>query len=244
MIVAATVALLANTFALHDKGANAALAGLSAIACIVLADSSWVRSAVIASASRRRWQSRRLSCSPSGQALTSSVWSSVVPLLIGAAGGFGLYRRFGFVYAALGAVACAAAVPFQIDLPASLQRLLAAAVIGSAFLAARSQRLRYRDDYPGDDYGTVQAAALAGVYAVLNVQLSPGLYTVTGWFYWATYVVTWVLPIVGLRLGIRDRDRELLDVSLVLALGTLLTNKPYLGWAGTRGTRARGRADP
>ena len=32
-------------------------------------------------------------------------------------------------------------------------------------------------------------------------------------------------------MGIRDRDRDLIDVSLVLMLVTLITNKPYLGWA-------------
>ena len=32
-------------------------------------------------------------------------------------------------------------------------------------------------------------------------------------------------------LGLRDRDRDLIDVSLVLVLVTLITNKPYLGWA-------------
>ena len=41
----------------------------------------------------------------------------------------------------------------------------------------------------------------------------------------------WILPIAGLRMGIRDRDRDLIDVSLVLMLVTLITNKPYLGWA-------------
>ena len=51
-----------------------------------------------------------------------------------------------------------------------------------------------------------------------------------GMFYWFTYVVTWVLPLVGLRLGVREKDRALMDVSLVMALVTLLTNKPYLGW--------------
>ena len=51
----------------------------------------------------------------------------------------------------------------------------------------------------------------------------------SGPFYWLTYAITWVLPIVGLRLGIRDKDRMLLDVSLAAALVTLLTNKPYLG---------------
>jgi uncharacterized membrane protein YgcG len=40
----------------------------------------------------------------------------------------------------------------------------------------------------------------------------------------------WILPLAGLYLAIRDKDRPLLAVSLVMTLGTLLTNKSYLGW--------------
>ncbi len=54
---------------------------------------------------------------------------------------------------------------------------------------------------------------------------------VEGWFYWFTYVMTWVLPLVGLGLGIREKDRALLDVSLVMALATLVTNKAVPGLA-------------
>ena len=43
--------------------------------------------------------------------------------------------------------------------------------------------------------------------------------------------MTWVLPIAGLHLGIRDKDRALMDVSVAMGLVTLLTNKSYLGWA-------------
>ena len=49
-------------------------------------------------------------------------------------------------------------------------------------------------------------------------------------FYWFTYATIWALPPAGLYLAIRDKDRALLDVSLVMALVTLLTNKAYLGW--------------
>jgi hypothetical protein len=41
--------------------------------------------------------------------------------------------------------------------------------------------------------------------------------------------MTWVLPIAGLYLALREKDRPLIDVSLVMALVTLLTNKQYLG---------------
>jgi uncharacterized membrane protein YgcG len=48
-------------------------------------------------------------------------------------------------------------------------------------------------------------------------------------FYWLTYVAIWLLPAAALYMGLRDKDRQLLDLSGVLALVTLMTNKPYLG---------------
>jgi hypothetical protein len=110
-----------------------------------------------------------------------------------------------------------------------MRHLVAAAILASMFAVARSARLRHQDDYRGDEYGVLQAAAWAGVYVMLNLRL--------GWqaerlgvFYWGTYVMTWALPAAGLYLGLRGKDRPLIDVSLAMCLVTLLTNKPYLGW--------------
>lgn len=154
--------------------------------------------------------------------------SFIAALATGAAGGVALYFRFGYVYAAVGALACVAAIPFQLDLSPAMQHALAGAALGVALLGARAQRVRYQDEYPGDDYALIQAAACAGVYLSLNLQLasSPD----AGLFYWFTYVAIWALPSAGLYLAIRDKDRPLLAVSLVMALVTLVTNKPYLGW--------------
>jgi hypothetical protein len=52
-----------------------------------------------------------------------------------------------------------------------------------------------------------------------------------GPFYWFTFAMIWMLPAAGVWLSIHERDRPLLDTSLVMAFGTLLTNKPYLGLA-------------
>jgi hypothetical protein len=125
---------------------------------------------------------------------------------------------------------CIAAVPFQLDLSRAVQRVLAAVAIAFVFTIVRSKRLQYRDNYPGDEYGWLQAAAFAGVYIAVNLHLPGGWDGAHGLFYWCTYVVTWVLPLVGLALSVREKDRPLLDVCLVLALVTLVTNKPYLGW--------------
>ena len=49
-------------------------------------------------------------------------------------------------------------------------------------------------------------------------------------FYWATYAAIWLLPATGLALAVRDKHRPMLWASLVMAMATLATNKPYLGW--------------
>jgi len=153
---------------------------------------------------------------------------SIVGLIIAAAGAFGVYRRFGFVYAAAAGIACLAVLPFQLDLTDALKHALAAAILASAFLVVRSLRQKHADDFRGDQYALLQAAAFAGVYAALNLQLT--WEHVEGPFYWFTYGMIWLLPAAGFVSAIREKDRPMLDVSLVAALVTLVTNKPYLGW--------------
>jgi len=235
LIVAASVTLLITFLDLRGDVPIAAITALAALACIGVAEylvhefrcyRFGVEEALAVAAV--------VLLSIGGGELTSSFhfesrgMPATVALLIGAAGGFGLYRRFGFVYAACGGIFCAAAIPFQLDLSAATQRVLAAATIASVLLVARSKRLKYRDDYPGDEYGLLQAAALAGVYVVLNVQLIDW-YRVGQPFYGFTYALTWALPLAGLALGIREKDRVLIDVSLVLTLVSVLTNRLYLG---------------
>jgi hypothetical protein len=180
-----------------------------------------------------------------GTALITGRWSwdgpgdgqAFVGLIAGSAAASAVYRRFGYVYAAVAAMLCAALAAFQLPMPTSMQRLLAAAILIGCFLAARRRRLRYRDEFPGDEYGIIQASAWAGVYAVLNLHLNVDPLFFSGSsdppsaFYWATFAVTWILPAVSLRLAIRERDRLLLDASLILAVLTLVTNKPYFGLA-------------
>jgi hypothetical protein len=149
--------------------------------------------------------------------------------LIAAAGALlAVYRRFGYVYAAVGALACTAAVPFQLDVAPSVERWLAATILAAAYVIARASRSPSDDQYMGDDAALLQAAAWTGIYLALNLQLNYA--QVGGPFYGFTYVMIWLLPAGGLFLAIRDKDRALLDVSLVMALVTLLTNKAYLGW--------------
>jgi hypothetical protein len=149
-------------------------------------------------------------------------------LSVGALGSLVLYYRFGFLYAGVAAIACAAMLPFQLVQSAVMQRVLAGAMLGGVFVVAGRHHLFHGDDFPGDDYAVFQAVAWAGIYLVVNLQMTFAAVT-TGWFYWTTYGVIWLLPIVGLRMSIRKKDRLLMDVSAAMALATLATNKSYLG---------------
>jgi hypothetical protein len=238
LIITAFVGLVLTSLDLREKVSIVAVTGVAALACIGIAEF------LVATYSCYRFGVEEVFAvaavvllAISGRELVSVQQQTlrwlpdVVGLLIGSAGAFGLYRRFGFIYAALGSLVCAAAIPFQLNLPPELRRVLAALAIGSVFVVARVKRLHYGNDYPGDEYAVLQAGAIIGVYTVLNLHLFPGMDQGHGLFYWCSYGITWILPAVCLRLGIRGRDRELMDVSLALAIVTLTTNKPYLGWA-------------
>jgi hypothetical protein len=146
---------------------------------------------------------------------------------------FLVYLRFGYLYAAIVSLFCISLAPFAMDLSAPMQRLLAAGFLTVAFIVARVKAMENQNEFPGDEYRTIQAMAWLGIYASLNLHLAsigsiffaPEL---KGSFYFFTYVVIWLLPPIGLILGMRDRDRALIDVNILLSLVTLATNKPYL----------------
>ena len=152
-----------------------------------------------------------------GSALVTSPWTVgtssdrqvFLALLAGSAAAFAVYRRYGYAYAAVGALLCVSLAPFHLPLPATVQRLLAAVLLGGCFIGARIKRRKYGDEFPGDEHGMVQVSAWLGLYAVLNLHLFPGVFArqPDAPFYWFTYAMIWVLPAAGLRLAIRDRDR-------------------------------------
>jgi hypothetical protein len=237
LIVGASVLLVVTGLELHREVPLAVATGLAAAVCIGLAEvlagqfrfyRFGVEEALaVASVLLLSFSGSELTATRHGIRFGEA--SIVVGLAIAAAGGLGVYLRFGFVYAAIGSMACAALIPFELGVSSTTSHILAAAILALVLAVVRLKRLQYQDDYPGDEYGQVQAAAWAGLYLMLNVQL-PWHDHVERWFYWCTYATTWVLPIVGLGWAIRERDRTLIDVSIVMALVTLLTNKLYLGW--------------
>jgi hypothetical protein len=170
-----------------------------------------------------------------GHASSSSDIAFFVTAAIGSAI---VYATFGFVYAGVAALVAAAMIPFNVDLMPPYQRLAGATLLLVAFLVARAWHRRTGDDYPGDDVAVFEAAAWILIYVTLNIHLgnvgSTWLRSATSgipeWFRWSSYAATWILPAVGLTLGLRDKQRPLVDANLALAIATLATNKLYLGW--------------
>jgi hypothetical protein len=161
----------------------------------------------------------------------SGDWAEVAGLFAGAAAAVVVFLRFGYLYAALAAMVCVAWLPFQIGDSEPVQRIVAASLLAGVAAGAWRQRDEHGDDYPGDTYRFIEAAAWLGIYAVLNLQVSTWFTSLnsSSWFYWVTYAGIWIVPLVGLSIAIRDRQRPLLDVSLLMVLATLMSNKAYLG---------------
>jgi hypothetical protein len=82
----------------------------------------------------------------------------------------------------------------------------------------------------GEEFGYIQAAAWAGIYIALNMKLMPWIVVSGGAFYWFTYLTTLILPALGLVISVKDKDRPMLNISIAMAIVSLATNKPYLGW--------------
>lgn len=157
----------------------------------------------------------------------------VAALVSGAAMSLAVFLRFGYVYAAVAAMILAATVPFVPGDSDMAHRLLSIAVLAVAFVFMRRARREHGAEFPGDTYAILEATAWAGIYLITNLQISSWISTPErdSTFYWITYGACWLLPAAGLWLAVRERHRLLLDVSAIMAIVTLTTNKPYLGAA-------------
>jgi len=231
IVVAASVLLVITVFGVDEKTAQATVCVIAAILCLGAAEflirnfrfyRFGVEEAVAIAAVVLLGLAAAFATSG------SEPDELVAPLAIGVLGGLFIYLRYGYLCAALGSIGCAAAIPFAMHVPAEGKRLIAALICAFSFSIVRRGRLQSGDDFPGDDYGLIQASAWAGLYLVLNLQISFIRYYEQSLFYWLTYAMIWILPVVGLWLSFRSKDRPLLNVSLMAALITLATNKPYL----------------
>ena len=164
--------------------------------------------------------------------------------LLASAGAFWLYLRFGFLYAAVISAACACIVPFQLSLPPASERAIAAMVLALVLLTSiRAESLETRD-FRKERSAILQACLLAGIYLAVNLRLpelgrahfgNPGPFYqphagFPSLFYWATYGLTFLVPLLGLYHGLKSRKRIVINASLIAALLTLATNKDYLGF--------------
>lgn len=158
-------------------------------------------------------------------------FSMLQGLIAATLGSFIVFRRFGYVYAGVAAVIFAGSIPFGLQQADTVRRLVAMVILLTIFFLARERRHDHDWDYPGDTYGVLEAVAWAALYFLANLQISSWFASPDDvkQFYWATYVAIWIIPVAGLVLAIRDRHRMLLDVNIVLALATVMSNKPYLG---------------
>lgn len=148
-----------------------------------------------------------------------------------AATAFMIFFQFGLEYAAVIGMVLVAVTPFPALDSDIASRTIAVTVLAVMFLAARLQRHGYGDEFPGDNYAIVETAAWAGIYVLINLQISAWLSYPedAGPFYWITYAAIWMLPAAGLWIAVRERHRLLLDLNIVLAIVTMMSNKRYLG---------------
>jgi hypothetical protein len=231
IVVAASVSLVVTVFGLDEKTSQATVCVIAAVLCLGAAEFlirtfRFYRFGVEEAAAIAAVVLLGLAAAFATSG--SEPDELVAPLAIAALGALFIYMRYGYLYAAIGSIGCAAAIPFPMHMPAEDKRLIAALVCAFSFSIVRRPRLQRGDDFPGDDYGLIQASAWAGLYLALNLQISFIRYYEQSLFYWLTYAMIWILPVVGLWLSFRSKDRPLLNVSLMAALITLATNKPYL----------------
>jgi uncharacterized membrane protein YgcG len=166
---------------------------------------------------------------------------SVVPAA-GAIGSLWIWHRFGLPYAPLAAMIFIAGLPGDWTSSHAAQHVIIAAFYTAGLLAVVAARSRQRFTYLDAGYSAAEALLWLGIYLAINLQLSSpnlleqwwsGLRTTTEFsspFYWGTWVLTWCLPPVVLARGLRLRDRWIIVVGTIVAVLTLVTNKPYLGW--------------
>jgi len=231
IVVAASVVFVISLLGLRDEVAIAAVAAITAPVCAGLAEHLIARFRLYRFGVEESLANAAVVLVCFGAAiLTSGRNSDISVAVIGAAGGVGLYVRYGYLYAALASIVCIAAIPFQLNVTLEVQHTLAAAGMMLVLVAIRPKRAEHRDDYLGADYRWLHAVAFAGVYLALNLQIPWSWYGTKGVFYWTTYFVSWLLPPIGLTIALRDKDRQWLDVGIALSLVTLMTNKSYLGW--------------
>ena len=236
VIVAAVAGFVAAFFRFRSDSAMAIWLGIMAAASIAAADRLIAAARLYRFGVEEALAVMAVVLSTLSVVLLTSEQKLAAMLAFAAVASLALFVRYGFVYAAIAAMVCAALVPFQPHWPDWIQRVTAATVLVVAFAVARRHHRAYGDDYPGDDSAVLEAVAWLGLYLAINVQITAQITRSAAFlpsersFYWATWAAIWILPAAGLWLGLRDKHHALIRVNILLAIATLATNKPYLGW--------------
>jgi uncharacterized membrane protein YgcG len=153
-----------------------------------------------------------------------------------------IWRRFGLSYAFLAAMIFVVFLPGYWTSSHAAQHLIVVAFYSAALAIVAAVRSSHRFDYLNDEYSLVEAFLWLGIYLAINLQLS-SLNQLGHWwggppydaefskpFYWTTWVLIWCLPPAVLARGVRQKDRFVIAAGALVAILTLITNKPYLGW--------------
>ena len=153
-----------------------------------------------------------------------------------------IWRRFGFSYAFLAAMIFAFFLPGYWTASHSAQRLIVVAFYATTLLVLSAVRPRHCFDYLDERYSLVEAFLWLGIYLAINLKVLSLDLPAQWWggnraasdfgrpFYWATWVLIWCLPPIVLARGVRQKDRFVIAAGAIVAILTLVSNKPYLGW--------------
>jgi hypothetical protein len=154
-----------------------------------------------------------------------------------------IWHRFGYWYMFLAAMIFAVLLPGYWTSSHSAQHGIVAATFLAGLIVVASAGSGHRFDYLRDAYSLAEALLWGGIYLAINLKISALAVPLHWWdagadsfyefgrsFYWLTWVLTWCLPPIVLARGIRQKDRFVIAVGLVVAILTFVTNKPYLGW--------------
>ncbi|MDO8677174.1 MAG: hypothetical protein Q7R30_01215 [Acidobacteriota bacterium] len=235
LIIQSALGILAITIAVSGQTAGAVLCAIGAVGAFWLAGflvnrfrlyRFGIEEAAAVAAIGLMGAAAALGWSEIAHGIENTIFAA--GLVAAAAVAVAVFARFGYLYAAIAAMACAAALPFLFGDSEIVHRVTAIAILALIAATAWTQRTKYGDDYPGDTYGLIEAAAWIGIYALINL-LSFGKIDRSEWFYWVTYAGIWIVPLLALWVSIRSRQRMLLDVSVLMLLATLMSNKAYLG---------------
>jgi hypothetical protein len=186
-------------------------------------------------------------CAGMQAVLFGGVFSSPKPaqFLVPAAGvvfSLWIWRRFGLSYAFLAAMIFVVFLPGHWTSSREAQHLIVAAFYATGLAGVAAVRFIHRLDYLDESYSLVEAFLWLGIYLTINLQLSSLNLSAQWWggtragaefarpFYWGTWVLIWCWPPIVLGRGVRRKDRSVIAVGAIIAILTLVTNKPYLGW--------------